>query len=115
LLGYTLSQFHQECDGRFVWVTVNRDTIQDYEAQGEDTSEMVNFFFQIHRVQMAIMFKELPGGKTKVSLRSKGELDVNRLAVRFGGGGHRNASGIVLDEPLAPGTERILREARKLF
>jgi phosphoesterase RecJ-like protein len=115
LLGYTLSQFQQECDGRFVWVTVNRDTIQNYEAQGEDTSEMVNFFFQIHRVQMAIMFKELPGGKTKVSLRSKGELDVNQLAVRFGGGGHRNASGIVLDEPLASGTERILREARKLF
>lgn len=115
LLGYALSQFHQECDGRLVWVTVNRDTIRDYKAQDEDTSEMVNFFFQIHRVQMAILFKELPGGKTKVSLRSKGEVDVNSLAIRFGGGGHRNASGIVLDESLEPGTKRILREARKLF
>ena len=43
-----------------------------------------------------MLFRELPGGKVKVSLRSKGELDVSMLASEFGGGGHRNASGIVM-------------------
>jgi phosphoesterase RecJ-like protein len=47
-------------------------------------------------VLVAIMFRELPGGQVKVSLRSKGQLDVHRLAGEFGGGGHRNASGIVM-------------------
>ncbi|MEE8111957.1 MAG: bifunctional oligoribonuclease/PAP phosphatase NrnA [Acidobacteriota bacterium] len=115
LLGYALTNFQEDCDGRLVWVTMNRARITDNGAEEEDTSEMVNFFFQIYQVRMAILFKELPGGKTKVSLRSKGDLDVNRLAVQFGGGGHRNASGIVVDLPLDRATETILGEARKMF
>ncbi|MCZ6671102.1 MAG: bifunctional oligoribonuclease/PAP phosphatase NrnA [Acidobacteria bacterium] len=115
LLGYALTHFHQECEDRLVWVTMDRRKIEEFSAQEEDTSEMVNSFFQIHRVRVALLFKELSDGKTKVSLRSKGDFDMNRLAVHFGGGGHRNASGIVLDDTLNDGTERVLREARKLF
>jgi phosphoesterase RecJ-like protein len=51
-------------------------------------------------VKVAALYRELPDGRIKVSLRSKGELDVHRLAIEFGGGGHRNASGIVMEGTL---------------
>ena len=64
-------------------------------------------------VQIAVLFRELPDGRIKVSLRSKGDLDVHELASEFGGGGHRNASGLVLsyrlDEAVSTVTERATR------
>jgi phosphoesterase RecJ-like protein len=64
-------------------------------------------------VRVALLFRELPGGRIKVSLRSKGDLDVHRLASGFGGGGHRNASGIVLAGALDEVSERIIAEAKR--
>lgn len=65
-------------------------------ASSVDTSEFTTPLLAIEGVRIAILFRELPGGKVKVSLRSKGELDVSLMAAEFGGGGHRNASGIVM-------------------
>ena len=49
---------------------------------------------------MRRLYRELPDGRVKVSLRSKGALDVHSLAMEYGGGGHRNASGIVMSGEL---------------
>jgi phosphoesterase RecJ-like protein len=43
------------------------------------------------------LLRQVEPGRFKVSLRSRGEVDVERLARRHGGGGHRNAAGFVLD------------------
>jgi phosphoesterase RecJ-like protein len=76
-----------------------------------DTSEMTTALLAMDGVRLALLFRELPGGRRRVSLRSKGELDVHRLASGFGGGGHRNASGIVLAGKLDEVSERIIAEA----
>ena len=55
-----------------------------------------------------------PGGKVKVSLRSKGELDVQRMASEFGGGGHRNASGIVMQGGFAEVVAKVRARAAAL-
>ena len=55
-----------------------------------------------------------PDGRVKVSLRSKGDLDVHRLAGEFGGGGHRNASGIVIDRPLDEVVNAVVRRTSAL-
>ena len=44
-------------------------------------------------IQAVAFFKEMPDGTWRVSLRSKGSVDVRAIASRFGGGGHVNASG----------------------
>ena len=51
----------------------------------------------------------------KVSLRSKGDYDVNQVARVFGGGGHRNASGCSLDQDLDSAEKAILNEMRRVF
>jgi phosphoesterase RecJ-like protein len=59
----------------------------------------INFLTDISDVDISLLFYETEDGKTKVSLRSK-SYDVNKLAAQFGGGGHKNAAGILSKVPL---------------
>src|SRR2546428_11794789 len=92
-----------------------REMVDAVGAAGAAPSDIINGILTIDGTRLAILFKELPEGRTKVSLRSKGALDVNRLASEFGGGGHRSASGIVMRGPLAQAGETIFPKARALI
>jgi phosphoesterase RecJ-like protein len=59
----------------------------------EDTENFVNYPLQISDVQVSVMLKHQAEGQWRVSLRSKGVIDISGVAAAFGGGGHRNASG----------------------
>ena len=61
---------------------------------------------------MAVFFRELAGGRFRVSLRSKGALNVAAVAALFGGGGHQCASGCAVEGPLALAVERIVAQLR---
>lgn len=114
LLGRALGDVRTEIGGRVGWVRLTRAQIVEAGGEQEDTSDIVNSVLTIEGVRVALLFKELEGSRTKVSLRSKGSLDVNALARRLGGGGHRNAAGILLDEPLERGIERVLAAVRAM-
>jgi bifunctional oligoribonuclease and PAP phosphatase NrnA len=101
--------------GRLAWFTLTRRQILDCDGEGEDTSEVVNGLLAIDGVKLAVMLKELDGGRLKLSFRSKGRLDVNRLAAGFGGGGHTNAAGAVIAGTLADSVERVLAPCRALL
>jgi phosphoesterase RecJ-like protein len=96
LLGRALSGLTLSANGAVASVAVTLGMIDACGAGGVDTSEVTTPVLAVDGVRIAILFRELPAGKVKVSLRSKGELDVQRMASEFGGGGHRNASGIVM-------------------
>ncbi len=96
LLGRALAGLSLTADGAVASVGITLAMIEACGAQGVDTSEVTTPLLAVDGVRLAILFRELAGGKVKVSLRSKGALDVQRIASEFGGGGHRNASGIVM-------------------
>ena len=73
---------------------------------------LVNYALSMQGVEVALFFRELPDGRFRVSLRSKGNVNVAAVAERFGGGGHQCASGCSLDGPLSAATGRILAELR---
>lgn len=110
LLGHALSEVHV-AGGAVASAAVTLDLVNRLNAEGVDTSEITTALLAMDGITVALLFRELAGGRVKVSLRSKGVLDVHRLATEFGGGGHRNASGIVmqgtLDEVLRAVTGRI--------
>jgi phosphoesterase RecJ-like protein len=63
---------------------------------------------------VAAFLKETPDGSIKVSLRAKGECDVSQVALKYGGGGHRNAAGYsVKDKTLADVNEELLQDLRR--
>ena len=63
-------------------------------------------------VQVAIFLRELPDRRYRVSLRSKGEVNVSSVAEHFGGGGHKCASGCSMDGPLEVAVSRIVERLR---
>jgi phosphoesterase RecJ-like protein len=75
----------------------------------------VNYAIGIGGVEGAALLRELPDGRVRLSLRSKGRLDVARIAASFGGGGHRHAGGCTVEGPLAAAAERILETMRRVL
>ena len=115
LRGAALAGFRQDEGGRLAWITLTREQVLSCQAEMEDTSDIVNDLLTIDGTRLAVLFKELDGGRIKLSFRSKGSLDVNRLAARFGGGGHTNAAGAVVSGGLVEAISRILPPCRDLL
>lgn len=110
LLGAALSHLHRE--GPLAWIWVTRDQMQTAGAKEEDCEGLVNYVLSIGDVEVAAFFRELPDGRFRVSLRSKGQLNVAQVAEQFGGGGHQCASGCALDGPLATAVTKIVERLR---
>jgi phosphoesterase RecJ-like protein len=66
----------------------------------DDTEGLINVPLTVPEIQAVVFFKQPADGQCRVSFRSKGDVDVNEVATHFGGGGHKNASGCTLHEPL---------------
>jgi phosphoesterase RecJ-like protein len=84
---------------------------EDYAATGstpQDSEDLVNYARSIAGVEVGLFFAEQPRGGVKVSFRSRERIDVSKIAERFNGGGHRLASGAVLDTPLDEARARVL-------
>ncbi len=110
LLGAALSNLHRE--GPLAWIWVTQEQMQRFGAREEDCEGLVNYALSIADVQVAIFFRELPDRRFRISLRSKGEVNVSRVAEHFGGGGHKCASGCSLEGPLAVAVARIVDRLR---
>jgi bifunctional oligoribonuclease and PAP phosphatase NrnA len=110
LLGAALSNLHRE--GCLAWIWVTRDQMERCAAIDEDCEGLVNYVLAIQGVEVAAFFRELSDGRYRVSLRSKGKLNVAAVAERFGGGGHECASGCALEGPLAVAVGHILTQLR---
>lgn len=115
LLGAALASIQRDETGRIGYILMTRKMMADCGADGEDTSDIINGILTIDGTRVALLFKELQDGRTKVSLRSKGAVDVNSLAAKYGGGGHRNASGIVMPVAIDQAVATILPGARSLI
>src|ERR1700736_2678762 len=110
LLGAALSNLHRE--GPLAWIWVTREQMERSQAKEEDCEGIVNYALSIQDVEIAAFFREMPDGRYRVSLRSKGKLNVAEIAERFGGGGHECASGCSLDGPLSMAVAKVMREIR---
>jgi phosphoesterase RecJ-like protein len=96
LLGHALAGMELAAGGAVATVRIDRESVKRLAADDVDPCEIATALLATDGVRVALLFRELGDRRVKVSLRSKGVLDVHRLASEFGGGGHRNASGIVM-------------------
>ena len=115
LLGHALSGLRLDAEGAVVSAKIMRETVIALQAEDVDPTEITTPLLAMAGVKVAILFRELEDGRIKVSLRSKGSLDVHRLAIEFGGGGHRNASGIVMSGELDEAIEIVAGRAAALL
>ncbi|HPL63628.1 MAG TPA: bifunctional oligoribonuclease/PAP phosphatase NrnA [Syntrophales bacterium] len=92
--------------GRICSVLVSRRMMEEVQARPEHAENFAEFIRSISGVEVSIFFTEISDRQYKVSFRSKGSFDVEEIAGRFGGGGHRNAAACRL-----PGAYEEVRHA----
>ncbi len=100
LFGRALEGLQLRDGGRFAYVVVTKADLEACGATHEDLDELVEEPRKLKGVEVAALFSEATDGRAKVSLRSRERVDVNAVCRRFGGGGHRLASGAKAAVPL---------------
>ncbi len=117
LLGLVLSTMEvMEYDGvKVASLMVTNDMFEESGAARELSDGFVNYARSVEGVEVGMLLKESenPGAICKVSLRSKGKVDVSAVAASFGGGGHKNAAGCTIDGTLESTKEKVLAALKK--
>jgi phosphoesterase RecJ-like protein len=111
LLGAALSRL--ERDGAITWMWVTRQDMERFGALDEDCEGLVNYALGISGVEVAVFFREVAHERVRVSIRSKGAVNVAEIAGKFGGGGHECAGGFSTEGPVREAEQRVLAELRR--
>ena len=93
LFGAVLSRMQLDASGRLAMMYVDQRLAAECGGTYEDTEGLINLPLTVKELQAVVFFKELGPRDWRVSMRSKGAVDINAVAREFGGGGHKNASG----------------------
>jgi len=107
LLGLVLSTTETELDGKVAVSIMTERMKSDTGSTGEDIEGIASVGRLLRGVEVALLLRE-EDGHIRASLRSKGAIDVNAVARRLGGGGHKAAAGVMLDGPIESARERLL-------
>jgi len=108
LLGQVLAGSERSKDGRIAWVLVTNDMYLQTGTSAEDTDNFINFVRSIKGVEVAVLFRQTAEKQYKISLRSKGRVDLSGVASDLGGGGHKNAAGGIVDGPFPVVRDKVI-------
>jgi phosphoesterase RecJ-like protein len=87
-------------EGRVALLSITRETMTDLSGTSDDLEGLINFPLTVKDIEAVAFFKEIGDNDWRVSLRSKGAVDVGAIARWQGGGGHTNAAGCSARGPL---------------
>lgn len=107
LLGLCLNSMQFHGNGRIATLELTNAFLQETGATPEDSDGIVNYGRVIDGVLVAAMFKEAKDG-TRVSMRAKPGVDVQKIAAMFGGGGHKAAAGCLVPAPIPEARAKIV-------
>jgi len=93
LFGAVLSAMQIDISGRIAIVYLDHDMAREAGGTYEDTEGLINLPLTVKEIEAVVFFKQIEGEQYRVSMRSKGDIDVGGVAKIFGGGGHKNAAG----------------------
>ncbi len=100
LFGAVLSAMQIDPSGRIAIVYLDHEMARAAGGTYEDTEGLINLPLTVKEIQSVVFFKQHEGDEYRVSMRSKGEIDIGSVAKEFGGGGHKNAAGCTVTGPI---------------
>ncbi len=113
LLGELMSRMTLDCGGRLAWFTLSAKELERFGVSRSETEEYISVPRSIESVEVIAYFSELENGRIRVSLRSKGRVEIHDVARMFGGGGHAFAAGARMRPPLDEAARLITTELAK--
>jgi phosphoesterase RecJ-like protein len=93
LFGAVLSSMQIDATGRIAIVYLDHEMAREAGGTYEDTEGLINLPLTVKEIQAVVFFKRSEGDEYRISMRSKGDIDIGAVAKSFGGGGHKNAAG----------------------
>lgn len=96
-----LGKIRFEAEGRLAWLALDKEYMRKVEASEFNTDSLLDAMREVNGVEMVAMMKEKATGRVKISLRGTDHQDVDKIANRFGGGGHHKAAGAEQPGPMA--------------
>ncbi len=93
IMGAVLNAMQVAGGGQVASLVVDQALLDATGGTYEDTEGVVNMPLTVKDIVAVVFFKQIAGDEYRVSLRSKGDIDVGSVAKHFGGGGHKNAAG----------------------
>ena len=115
LMGAVLHNLEFEGGGRAALAALTLKLLEETGATHEDAEGLINIPLTVNAIQAVAFFKEIAPDSFRISLRSKGHVDVNRVANAFGGGGHKNAAGCTLNGPYAEVRRKLVAELSRVL
>ncbi|MBI2995168.1 MAG: DHH family phosphoesterase [Candidatus Melainabacteria bacterium] len=109
IFGNALSNLNLTEDGKIAWTYVSNDLLKSFSATSEDTEDIVDYMIRTKGVLVSVFFRE-DVGETKVSLRSNTDVDVSKIAISMGGGGHKKAAGVNIKSPFLKVKDLVLKK-----
>jgi phosphoesterase RecJ-like protein len=100
LFGAVLGAMQIDPSGRIAIVYVDHEMARAAGGTYEDTEGLINLPLTVKEIEAVIFFKQIEGEEYRVSMRSKGDIDIGSIAKAFGGGGHKNAAGLSITGPI---------------
>ena len=108
LLGRVLGRAELAPEAGLVWVAVTRDELAEAGVEIQETDDLIDVIRTAREADVAAVIKEQRQSGFKVSMRSRGDVDVAAVAESFGGGGHRLAAGYSSEHPLEETLTRLV-------
>tara|TARA_B100000029_G_scaffold516813_1_gene634844 strand:- start:20382 stop:21353 length:972 start_codon:yes stop_codon:yes gene_type:complete len=112
LMGKTYADIRITDGGEIAWLIVTKEMVRQTGASPSDTSGFVDVTMTITGIKIGIIFVEAEDGRIQISLRSRPETDVNQIAVKLGGGGHKNAAGVLFTGTIEEAVKTVIEVAR---
>lgn len=101
LIGALLDDMELADEGRLAVLYLDDTMLGATGSTNNDTEGLINLPLTAREIQAVVFFKVTQTGDVRVSMRSKYDVDVRKVAGEFGGGGHKNAAGFTVAGPLA--------------
>ena len=115
LLGNMLQNVRVSSGGKVAWLEMPLDLRKKHSASADDTQSFLNLLLLLKDAEVVILFREEDDHQVRVSIKSKGKIIINRVAMELGGGGHDYAAGFALSAPLDKTVEGVIKRVDSLI
>lgn len=114
LTGLAFSRIKTSYQGKVVWSFIFKEDFKRFNGRQEDVDPVADELLMIAEAEISLFFREMDNNMLRVSLRSKGDINVGYLATTYGGGGHDNVSSCRIHKTKT-GIERLIRQSALLL
>lgn len=114
-LARALGQIEYFVNGRLAVLKLKDSDLFHYNLESDDSRDVIDMLMNIETLEAAALFREDAPNEFKISLRSKGKVEVLSVAENLGGGGHVHAAGAFVKGPYMPLKEQVVRELTQLL